>query len=197
MPAKVDQAFVCHGRNKWCSLYSGMTDQTINCNSKELYTWRWIIDVVLFFFLLKSECSFEFPVICFVMVGHKALYGKGSQTFLAGDPQNNDARDRGPASTLEVAYNVVHRCTNTLLGRGGNRQRPHDVIFSQYQSHDMILSRYIINCDFLTFLTCKSFSQYKTLSKSSVSSNMIHFSVHSSPCKKNLLHFLLPHQWAL
>ncbi len=38
----------------------------------------------------------------------------------------------------------------------------------------------IIYCNFLTFLNCKSFSQSKTLSASSIISNMIHFSVYSS-----------------
>ncbi len=37
--------------------------------------------------------------------------------FLARDPQNNNARDWGPPSTLEVAYNVMHSSANALLGQ--------------------------------------------------------------------------------
>ncbi len=36
-------------------------------------------------------------------------------------PQNNGAIDRGPPLTLEVAYNIVHSCANSLLGLHGHQ----------------------------------------------------------------------------
>ncbi len=76
---------------------------------------------------------------------------------------------------------------------GGSKIYYHDTSVTIWYYHNiaicLVLQNHILQ--FCHFLNCKSFSQSETLAASSVSSNMIHFSVYSSPFNTFFIAFFI------
>ncbi len=68
---------------------------------------------------------------------------QGFPNFSARDPQNNGARDWGPPSSLEVAYNVGHSRANTLLGLHEHQYNTKEQQPNSHKSYKSNLGKYI------------------------------------------------------